>query len=99
MKIYLSGPVSPLTYAEAVRRFNAVRDIIVKEGHHEAVCPLDYTADLVGLPDEWEASMARVVPLLEGCGAILMLRGWEGSRGAKVELAKALGMGLEVIVE
>lgn len=36
---------------------------------------------------------------LECCDAVFMLRGWQNSRGAKIELARAIELGLKVLYE
>lgn len=54
-----------------------------------------------GLGDEahWREHMRRDIALLLGCKYIYMLRGWEKSKGAKLELDVASSCGIEVLFE
>ena len=52
-----------------------------------------------GLPDEahWMEHMRADIGLLVGCDYIYMLRGWEWSKGAKLELDVATSCGIRVM--
>lgn len=54
-----------------------------------------------GLPDDahWRKHMRADIALLLGCDSIYMLRGWELSKGAKLELDVASSCGIEVLFE
>ena len=47
----------------------------------------------------YESVMSADLAAVRSCDAIYLLRGWESSRGAKKELAKALAHGLQVMQE
>ncbi len=91
MKIYICGPISGLDIEIAREQFEEAERMITSAGH-EAVNPMKN-----GLPVEvdWKVHMKRDIALLIECDAIATMRGWEGSRRARleVEIAKGLGMG------
>lgn len=90
MRIYLSGPMTGLpelnfpAFHEAAARLRA-------EGL-EVVNPAELS---VGVSD-WEACMRADIKALCDCDAIVLLPGWESSKGAHLELhiAHRLGMGV-----
>jgi hypothetical protein len=45
----------------------------------------------------WLGYMRTAVAQLARCDAVVMLQGWESSRGARVEFQLAHGLGLEVM--
>lgn len=47
----------------------------------------------------WEEYMVITRSMVEVCNIILMMTGWEKSRGAKDELGRAINIGREVILE
>jgi hypothetical protein len=58
------------------------------------VSPLDY------IPlENWKDYMRRDLNLIKGCKAIYMIKGWETSRGANIELWFARRYGLTVIFQ
>ena len=54
-----------------------------------------------GLPDEahWRAHMRADIALLLACDYIYMLKDWELSKGAKLELDVASSCGIKVLFE
>ena len=54
-----------------------------------------------GLPEEahWREHMRADIALLLGCDYIYMLKGWELSKGAKLELDVASSCGIKVLFE
>jgi hypothetical protein len=44
----------------------------------------------------WDKYLAADLAALDTCGTIILLRGWQDSRGAKVELCSAIARGLDV---
>ncbi len=48
---------------------------------------------------DWERWIKGDLEIISRCDAIYMLRDWENSQGAKLELAKAQELGLEVLYE
>jgi hypothetical protein len=52
------------------------------------------------LPDEfWRECMEACLRELLHCDAIYMLNNWRTSRGARVELAVAVELGLEILIQ
>lgn len=47
----------------------------------------------------WEANMKQAITQLMKCSAIVMLEGWENSKGANIEFDLALKLGMLVICE
>ena len=94
MKIYLSAPVSRELPERVQKKFNDARRRLGRLGV-EVVCPYD-AADT---RRPWADYMMRDLDLLSTCDALLLLDGWEHSRGCRVELAMARSWGLLVLTE
>jgi hypothetical protein len=91
VKTYLSGPITdtPDWAARFARAERAVRSA--------GLYPVN-PARLGEVPGWTWAHYLRVdLHLLARCEAIVRLDGWERSRGARVELAAAIGWGLRVM--
>lgn len=89
MKLYLSGPMTGLPDYN-FPAFEQARDRLRTMGH-EVICPAE-----AGQVEGWEWSdyMKRDVIMLLAADSVVVLPGWEDSRGARLEvhLASALGM-------
>lgn len=87
MKIYISGPITgqPNRNAEA---FSSAK-MRLKALGHSSINPLDldYIEDF---GDDWYLNLRRDLKYLVSCDALLLLPGWEESRGAKLEIIVAL---------
>ena len=70
--------------------FNATAFRLRVEGH-DVVNPAEINTDTLAL---WEDAMRADIAELVTCDAIVMLPGWQASRGATLEhhIARALGM-------
>lgn len=100
VKVYLSGAISYVQ--NAIMMFDRTETILRDKGY-EVVNPT-----LVPLPKgkeeseeynevgEWVWYMRRCLPLLVGCDKMLLLLGWEDSRGANLE--KKLAEELKITV-
>lgn len=91
MKLYLSGPMTgymdlnfPAFHAAAAR---------LRERGHDVVNPAEVNPD-AAMP--WEQCMREDIKALCDCEAIVLLPGWEGSKGAHLELHIAHRLGLRV---
>ena len=100
MKVYVAGPYTPHdgreeTRLDNVRRASEVAQRLLKAGH-TPFCPHTMTAgweetcgydDFLRLGLEWLAT----------CDAILLLPGWEQSKGARREYEEAVTLGLLIV--
>lgn len=86
MKLYLSGKITGTS--DAPERFGTAQTALAVAGY-TVVNPLEVTQ-----ADTWESCMRDDIKALLDCDGIVMLEGWERSRGAQLELhiAEALGM-------
>lgn len=95
MKVYISGPISGTN--DYMERFHRAERWLRARGF-EVVNPAKENAKL---PDgtSWETYMGESLKMLCSCDAIYMLLGWQGSRGASLELDVAIRMRKRVGVE
>ena len=89
MKLYLSGPMTGLPDYN-FPAFEQARDRIRMMGH-EVICPAE-AGQVEGW--EWRDYMKRDILMMLEADSLVVLPGWEDSRGARLEvhLASALGM-------
>lgn len=94
-KIYISGPISGHNPDIVKARFDSVKKILEKNSF-EPVSPLEN-----GLPDTatYDEHMLRDLEMLSECSAIYMLKGWEKSKGCKIEFAHAVANKISIIFE
>lgn len=96
MRVYVAGPMSGLPLHN-YPAFNATTDRLRAAGI-DAVNPAEN-----GLPDtaEWDEHMRADIAQLVTCDAIVLLPGWEWSKGATLEhhIANALGLRIFQTVE
>ena len=92
-KIYLSGPISGYDRNERRKAFREAEEFISEPGV-EVVSPLNN-----GLPDdaEWSDHMLRDLEMLIDCDMMVLLPGWQHSRGCLTEVRFARKMGLLVL--
>lgn len=90
MKTYIAGPMTGLPEFNHPK-FNAVASILRAQGT-EVVNPAEVDAGSTDQP--WEFYMRLALRGMLECDAVIMLPGWENSRGARIErrLAGELGM-------
>ena len=94
-KVYISGKISGLEYADAFDKFQAAERKLREQGY-EVVNPMtiEHNHD-----QSWEAYMRNDIKALCDCDAIFMLGNWKKSRGAKIEFYLATKLGIEVMYE
>ena len=94
-KIYISGAIAHHDLNERRATFGAAAAFL-REGGLEPVNPFDN-----GLPQpgDWREHMRVDIGLLLRCDYIYMLKGWELSKGAKLELDVASSCGIKVLFE
>lgn len=89
MKIYISGPMSGKRQMDVQDAFLEAEKVI-REAGHTPMNPLDN-----GMPEgsSYEEHMLADFKMLFDSDAILLLFGWRGSRGCRMESAIATNMG------
>lgn len=94
MKIYISGAIAHYDLEERKKVFGMAENYIRNVLKSEPVNPFNN-----GVPsyEDWRVHMKADIKLLLECDGILMLRGWETSKGAKLEFDVATSCGLKVI--
>lgn len=95
MKIYISGKITGLDYADVESKFQDAQDLLSDIGF-EVVNPLNN-----GLTKEhsWEQHMVKDFELLLPCDAIYMMDNWQDSTGARIEYQTASEMNKDVWFE
>lgn len=95
MRIYISGPMTGII--DYKKYFDDAEEKLKELGLHvfnpastDAVLPSCMTYDEILKID---------LDLLEMCDAIFLLKGWQNSKGAKIELQKALDMHISIFLE
>lgn len=91
-RIYISGAIAHHDIAERMRAFLRAAEYIKAQGG-TPVNPFD---NGVPVNADWREHMRADIRVLTDCDGILMLRGWEQSKGAKLEFDVATSCGLEV---
>lgn len=97
--VYISGPYSAPTINgvhDNIERARAAAVDLWQKGY-AVICPHLNSAYMDGVAS-WETFMEADLLILSKCDAIYMLPGWEKSTGARMELAKAKELGLDVLV-
>ena len=93
MTVYISGPITDVPdYKE---KFGLIEASLKLEGY-ETVNPSNVN---LGENATWEEYMRHDIKLLCDCDAIFMMKGWQRSKGARVENYIAKKLGLLVINE
>ena len=93
MILYLSGPMTGLP-DNGYPAFEAAAERLRSQGV-QVISPHEITPPGAG-PWSWEAHMRVDLAALLTADVIVMLPGWEGSRGARLEKAVAEALGLVV---
>lgn len=94
--IYLSGPISGRSSEEAKVHFSNAEDLV-----RCSTLTYSYISNPTNLPEgwTWNAYMRAGIRELLICDAIVMLDGWEKSRGAEIEKDLAEKLGLKIYYE
>lgn len=87
MKVYISGPITGMNKAKCDAAFNTAAALLFLKGY-DAVSPW-HISQMLPPSFTYEDYMDIDMVLLKKCDAILMLPGWENSKGATKELTYA----------
>jgi len=98
MGLYLAGPMTGITDEQGnpthnYPAFHAAAADLRSRGH-TVVNPAELHPDTETNPRTWEDYMRADIRALLGTDAVVVIPGWEHSKGARLEvvIAKALGM-------
>jgi hypothetical protein len=93
--VYISGAIAHHDIEERKRAFGFAASVLDSMGY----VPVNPFAN--GLPDSanWMKHMRVDIGMLLQCSRIYMLKGWELSKGAKLELDVASSCGIKVMFE
>lgn len=108
MRTYIAGPMRGYVRYN-FDAFDLARDFLRGKGH-TPISPADIDRLFEGwgkypppdfdmTPEKMKEIIERDLNALKGCDAIFMLKGWQDSKGARLELAYAEFLGLTVIYE
>lgn len=93
MKIYIAGPITGIkNYQTAFQKAEAS----IRSKGQEPINPCRLDAIFSPETTSWEEYLLASLGLLRACSAILLLPGWERSRGARREYREALKLRLAV---
>lgn len=91
--VYLSGPISGLPMDNR-DLFEHYRRAALEHGAQSAIVPHDLFEEVDTTGYKWEDYMKVCIAALLGAEVILLLPGWQDSRGAKLEAEVAQGIGI-----
>lgn len=94
-KVYISGPIAHYDLKERKNIFKQVEILLSKMGF-DPVNPFNN-----GVPDDahWRDHMRADIALLLDCDCIYLMKGWEYSKGCKLELDVASSCGIPILNE
>ena len=100
MRTYLAGPMSGLPEFN-YPAFKAATERLRSQGH-AVVSPHEIPADCpacanIGIEHSWAEHMRVDLVALLTCDVIVLLPGWQQSRGAQLEKTVAEAIGLSVV--
>jgi len=95
-KIYISGQITGMDYDIAWHTFKLAENYLRDSIKAYPVNPMSN-----GLPANasWLQHMQRDITLLMQCEEVYMLKGWEQSKGARIEYELAKLLGYTVLVQ
>lgn len=94
-RVYISGPIDHHDYNERMAAFDKAQKDLQALGY-KVINPMHN-----GLPKNAtrQEHMAQDIMMLITCSKIYMLKGWQDSKGCKLELDIATTIGLDVLFE
>ena len=94
-KVYISGAIAHYDLEERRQAFDHAARYLSIKGYE----PINPFENGISQEAHWKEHMRADIALLLTCDYIYMLRGWELSKGAKLELDVASSCGIEVLFE
>lgn len=101
-RVYIAGPMTGIenyNFGEFDRAEKGLRECGMNVVNPATLSRRVLNGRLELEPEELSKLIEDELEMLVDCDAILLLRGWENSLGAKKELYHAIGNGLEVWVQ
>lgn len=97
MKVYICGPMTGFVDFNRESFVSATR--LVRDRGHTAVSPVELNTDEYGyFPSrDWQGAMRVDIAALMKCDIILLLEGWENSKGATLEHIIATQVGIMAV--
>lgn len=96
MKVYISGPITGVSEYDSLVAFNHMEDRLVKAGF-EVVNPR--RTSCWGLTWEVYMRIAQTILYSGEIDAVVLLKGWEKSKGACIEKIWADANGIQIVKE
>lgn len=94
MKVYISGPMEGVR--DYLDNFQEAEETLLKLGY-DVVNPAKLDKAVKGVGLSREDYLDLDLELLKWCDAIVMLDGWQQSRGCNREYGYAIGRGMKII--
>lgn len=76
--------------------FNRVANGLRSAGH-KVINPVEICSHLDGTNATWKDYIDVCIPAVDKCHTIYLLNGWETSKGARLELKRAIELNLKII--
>ena len=103
-RIYVAGPMTGIKDYNQ-QAFRNITDLLRSEGW-EVISPVEMGEEIGLTPEALETSpdllkwlMDEELAAVDICDSIMLLRGWTTSKGARLELSRAIAGNLEIIYE
>jgi len=93
-RVYLAGPITGYDVDERIATFRSRAALLAQDGY-EVVNPCELSPP--GL--DWHLSLRTDIREMMSCDTIFLQKGWEKSKGVRLELHIALALDFKVIVE
>jgi hypothetical protein len=94
MKIYIAGPITGLSKEDYTLYFKRA-EAIIRDLGFEPVNPVELCAHMPEKTTDIREYYLEGIKHLMQCDAIHLLKGWEHSRGARIERMIAAELGLD----
>lgn len=92
MKVYICGPVTGIEDMNKASFYGA--ELILKSLRYGVTNPIRLCEHVA--PDQWEEAMKVCIKAMLDCELVVLLDGWQQSKGATLERKIALSVGIEV---